>query len=51
VWPDYIESDIRMTDERKIGKDLEGSGCDVMEVLSWHLPGGTKEKHETPQPG
>jgi hypothetical protein len=28
------------------GKDLEGNGRDLSEVLSLHLPGGTEEAHE-----
>jgi hypothetical protein len=31
-----------MTDER-IGKDLEGNGHGIIEVISWNLPGGTEE--------
>jgi hypothetical protein len=27
--------------------DLEGSIHDLIEVLSWHLPGMTEENHET----
>jgi hypothetical protein len=29
--------------------DLEGSGDRLIEVLSWHLLGGTEENHEEPQ--
>jgi hypothetical protein len=32
-----------------IGKDLEGSGCGIIEVLSWDLFGRTEEKHVKPQ--
>jgi len=28
-----------------IGKDLEGSGCDLFEVLLRNFPGGTVENH------
>jgi hypothetical protein len=30
-------------------KDLEGSGRDLIEVISWHLIGGTEEYQENPQ--
>jgi hypothetical protein len=33
-----------MTDERRIGNELEGSGSGLMEVLSRHLPGGTENQ-------
>jgi hypothetical protein len=36
-----------MTEE--FGKDLEGSGCDIIEVIFWHSPGGTKENQERTQ--
>jgi hypothetical protein len=26
--------------------ELEGSSCDLVEVLPWNLPGGTEENHE-----
>jgi hypothetical protein len=29
---------------------LDGSG-DLVEVLSWNLPGGTEENHKTPYSG
>jgi hypothetical protein len=29
-----------------IGKDIEGSGRDLIYVLSWHVPGETDENHE-----
>jgi hypothetical protein len=32
-------------------EDLEGSGRDQIEVISWNLPGGTKDKHENSQAG
>jgi hypothetical protein len=35
-----------MTDEWQIERDLEGSSCGLIDVLSWHLCGGTKENHE-----
>jgi hypothetical protein len=28
-----------------MGKDLEGSGLALIVVISWHLPGGTKEDY------
>jgi hypothetical protein len=31
------------------GQDLEGSDGGHIEVLSWYLPGDTKENDETPQ--
>jgi hypothetical protein len=31
--------------------DLEGSDCDLIEVLFQHLPGGTKENHRKPWSG
>jgi hypothetical protein len=34
-----------VTDRGYIGKDLEGSGCDLFEVLLWHFPGGTVENY------
>jgi hypothetical protein len=40
---DHAALDSRMVDERRIGKDLEESGRHLIEVLSWHLPGGTDE--------
>lgn len=30
-------------------KDLEGSSLNLIEVLSWHLPGGTEESNVKPQ--
>jgi hypothetical protein len=35
----------------RIGKDLEGSSCGLVEALSWHLSGGAEEKHENSQSG
>jgi hypothetical protein len=32
-----------MIDEYCVGKDLEGNGGKLIEVLSQHLPGGTEE--------
>jgi len=29
----------------QIGKNLEGSGCGLIETVSLDLPGGTKENH------
>jgi hypothetical protein len=42
----YMASSGRMVDEWWIGKDLEGGGRGINEVLSRNLPGGTKENHE-----
>jgi hypothetical protein len=33
------------------GKDVEGSSCGLIEVLSWHLPRGAGENHKKPQSG
>jgi hypothetical protein len=38
-----------MTDERSIGKDLEGSGRRLLEILCRNLAGGTHENHDKPQ--
>jgi hypothetical protein len=38
-----------MIDKRGIGKDVEESGCEVMEVISSHLPRGTEEAIKKPQ--
>jgi hypothetical protein len=35
--------DIRMTDEIRTGKDLDGSGCGPIDVLSQHLPEGLRQ--------
>jgi len=32
--------------EQLTGKDLEGSDCDIIRVMSWHLLGVSEEKHE-----
>ena len=32
--------------EQLTGKDLEGSDCGIIRVLSWHLLGVSEEKHE-----
>jgi hypothetical protein len=32
-----------MTNDWITGKDLEGSYLSLIDVLSWHLPGGTEE--------
>jgi hypothetical protein len=34
-----------------VGKDLEGSGCGIIDVLSQHLSEGPEETHEIPQSG
>jgi hypothetical protein len=36
-----------MTDER-IGKDLEGNGSGLIEIIFWNLPGGTEKSHGNP---
>jgi hypothetical protein len=41
--PVAVASNDGMTAEWWIGKDLEGSGRGVIEVLYRHLPGGTEE--------
>jgi hypothetical protein len=38
-----------MADERRVGKDLEGNDHGLIEVLFWHLPGGTEENHKRTQ--
>jgi hypothetical protein len=38
-----------MIHERRTGKDLEGNGHSLIEVLSWHFPAGSEEKYEKPQ--
>jgi hypothetical protein len=35
-----------LADEWEVGKDLEGSGYYLIELLSWHLIGGTEENYE-----
>jgi hypothetical protein len=44
-----MESNDRMADEEWSGKDLEGSGFGLIEVLVRCLSGGTEENHEAPQ--
>jgi hypothetical protein len=39
--------DIRMIDERRTGKDLDGSGCGPCKVLSRHLPEGLRQPSKT----
>jgi hypothetical protein len=46
---DCIVSSGRMTDEKLIGKDLEGSGSSLINVLFEHLLTGTDKNHEIPQ--
>jgi hypothetical protein len=41
-----IASNGTVSNELRIGKDLEGSGCGLTEVPFGHLPGGTEENHE-----
>jgi hypothetical protein len=40
-----------MVDEWSIQKDLERSGCGLIEVLPWYIPGRTAEIHGKPQLG
>jgi hypothetical protein len=42
----YIASGGRSTDERWIGKDLEGSGRVIIEVLACYLHGRTEENRK-----
>jgi hypothetical protein len=35
--------------ERRIGKDLEGNRCGLIDVLSWHLSSRTEEHHKNRQ--
>jgi hypothetical protein len=41
-----MASDDRVIVEIYIEKVFEGSGRDLIEVLSWHLPGQTEVNHE-----
>jgi hypothetical protein len=41
-----VASNDRMTGELSVRKDLEGSGCSLIEVLSRHFPGGPEENYE-----
>jgi hypothetical protein len=34
-----------------MGRDLEGSGNSLLEILSMHFPGATEENCESPQSG
>jgi hypothetical protein len=45
------QSDNKKTDERQTGKDLEGNGHGLIEVLSQDLPRGAGENYEKPQSG
>jgi hypothetical protein len=45
LYQDCMSLDSRMIHVWWCGKDLEGSGCVLTEVLSQHLPGGTEEGH------
>jgi hypothetical protein len=42
---EYMAMNDRMVGEYWIEKELEGNGRDLIEVLSWHLPGETEENH------
>jgi hypothetical protein len=44
---DCIILNDRLNNEFWIGKDLEGSSCGLIYLLSLHLPGGTEENHES----
>lgn len=44
-------TDVRMIDKWWIGKDLEGRGHGLIEVLSQHSSGVIKENHENPHSG
>jgi hypothetical protein len=41
--------DVKWYDEQWIGKDLEGSGSGLIEVLSQYFPGYLKENNKEPQ--
>jgi hypothetical protein len=41
----------RIPDKSQTGKDLEGSGNDLIKVLYQHLPGGNEENHVKHQSG
>jgi hypothetical protein len=43
-----LRSDGRLIKERKIGKDLEGSGHGLIGLLSGHLPGETEQNQNIP---
>jgi hypothetical protein len=43
---DYVAWDGMMMGEWLVGRSLGGNGCDVIEVLSRHLTGDTRENHE-----
>jgi hypothetical protein len=43
--------DGRMSDEWRIGNDLEGTICALIKVLFWNMHGGTKENNRKPQTG
>jgi hypothetical protein len=48
----YVASACRIISETWwIGKDLEGRGLGLIDVLSWDFPGGTREKYEKSQTG
>jgi hypothetical protein len=44
VYLDYVASNFKMTNERRNGKNMEGSGRSLIEVLYWNLPDVTEEK-------
>jgi hypothetical protein len=43
----FIASSKKMSEELEM--DLEGIVCALIQVLSWYLPGGTKQNHKNPQ--
>jgi hypothetical protein len=45
-YPDHKASSRRMIGERLIGRNLEGSVCDLIEVLLQSLRGRTEENQE-----
>jgi hypothetical protein len=40
-----MASNGRMSEECRIAKDIEGSGSDLIAVLSWDFPRETEENH------
>jgi hypothetical protein len=44
---DNISSNVRMMDEGRIGKDVEGSGSGLIKVLSRHMLGRTEVNYES----
>jgi hypothetical protein len=48
---DTVVSDGGIIEKWCIGKDVEGNGCGLIEVLSWHLLREAAENHKEPQSG